>query len=586
MGLRPAYSSSSYTVEELPDGSRIYRFDGNSVQNERVKVGHQRSRQQQQSLSDSRQSAPKPSPPSRAPSKTVATVGAEATTNMREDLRNEENGEGLGTKRGAPESDAEDAMMYRFQPQSGFETPLEATPVIGKSGRKKSPDSDEQEVSDSEATPPAAAIAGVQSAGNAEAFRKTVLDWLQERIDNIEDENPTGAFAARTVLKWATSPEEVIRAAQGVIDKPPKWEEVEELLSPWLQPFPAPLESVRSPTDLAGPDSRFVRVLGLKLHYIQAFPRTAASRPKAPTLVLMHGFNGCTFSWRHVMQELADAVGGRVIAFDRPPFGLSERPTQWNGGIENSPYSAAAGVNLTTALTRALGLGKYVLVGHSAGAPIAATAATQSDRCQGLVLVAPAVSLPKDWDKKKDADGSSSLSSTDDRGNSSKQWPVPVDNFNTILRIAYTGAVIRVPGVGISYVRASTEKQAKELREKGVDYPCPYDDSPITVAEGYLKPLDSSNWDVGVLEHYKALLNEGGLLAPGPSREELPKKVLIIQGETDPTVPAWVARAYADAQGGFDNGMIYEEYKNIGHLPMEQAPAEFVKSIKQYCDGI
>lgn len=30
--------------------------------------------------------------------------------------------------------------------------------------------------------------------------------------------------------------------------------------------------------------------------------------------------------------------GCRVIAFDRPPFGLTERPLQWEGGQENSPY--------------------------------------------------------------------------------------------------------------------------------------------------------------------------------------------------------------------------------------------------------
>ncbi len=41
------------------------------------------------------------------------------------------------------------------------------------------------------------------------------------------------------------------------------------------------------------------------------------------------------------MDPVSRAAGGcRVIAFDRPPFGLTERPLSWSGGDANSPYSA------------------------------------------------------------------------------------------------------------------------------------------------------------------------------------------------------------------------------------------------------
>lgn len=47
---------------------------------------------------------------------------------------------------------------------------------------------------------------------------------------------------------------------------------------------------------------------------------------------------------RKVMQPLsgADAFkqGCRVIAFDRPPFGLTERPLHWSGGDAMSPYTS------------------------------------------------------------------------------------------------------------------------------------------------------------------------------------------------------------------------------------------------------
>ena len=39
-------------------------------------------------------------------------------------------------------------------------------------------------------------------------------------------------------------------------------------------------------------------------------------------MVLVHSFGGGSFSWRLIMQALADRTGQRVIAFDRPGFGV------------------------------------------------------------------------------------------------------------------------------------------------------------------------------------------------------------------------------------------------------------------------
>lgn len=43
--------------------------------------------------------------------------------------------------------------------------------------------------------------------------------------------------------------------------------------------------------------------------------------PSDVGVVLVHGFGGGVFAWRHLLQPLADAVGVRVVAFDRPGFG-------------------------------------------------------------------------------------------------------------------------------------------------------------------------------------------------------------------------------------------------------------------------
>ena len=47
---------------------------------------------------------------------------------------------------------------------------------------------------------------------------------------------------------------------------------------------------------------------------------------------------------RDVMEPLSQAGEGgcRVIAFDRPPYGLSQRPLSWEGGDEGSPYTNQA----------------------------------------------------------------------------------------------------------------------------------------------------------------------------------------------------------------------------------------------------
>ena len=47
----------------------------------------------------------------------------------------------------------------------------------------------------------------------------------------------------------------------------------------------------------------------------------AAEARQDTAVVLVHSFGGGSFSWRLVMQALADRCGQRVIALDRPGFG-------------------------------------------------------------------------------------------------------------------------------------------------------------------------------------------------------------------------------------------------------------------------
>ena len=66
----------------------------------------------------------------------------------------------------------------------------------------------------------------------------------------------------------------------------------------------------------------------------------------------------------------AQVPGSHVVAFDRPPFGLSQRPTKLEEGKTN-PYSSQGAIELAKGLLQGLGITSAVHVGHSAGASLA-----------------------------------------------------------------------------------------------------------------------------------------------------------------------------------------------------------------------
>lgn len=69
-------------------------------------------------------------------------------------------------------------------------------------------------------------------------------------------------------------------------------------------------------------------------------------------IVLVHGFGGGVFSWRHVMGVLARQVGCRVAAFDRPGWGLTSRLRRedWEENEMPNPYKLDSQVIATDLL--------------------------------------------------------------------------------------------------------------------------------------------------------------------------------------------------------------------------------------------
>jgi hypothetical protein len=128
---------------------------------------------------------------------------------------------------------------------------------------------------------------------------------------------------------------------------------------PALVPPPS-TTALASPRELADPDSRFATLAGLEVHH------KVAGDPAAPTVVLHHHFYGNVFTWRHVLDGLAD--DHQVAAFDRPGFGLTERPPRDRWG-DDHPYTRRTAARITLDLLDHLGSTRRSWSGRAPAGP-------------------------------------------------------------------------------------------------------------------------------------------------------------------------------------------------------------------------
>jgi pimeloyl-ACP methyl ester carboxylesterase len=120
------------------------------------------------------------------------------------------------------------------------------------------------------------------------------------------------------------------------------------------------------------PAGRFLEIDGVRLHYVE--------RGAGDPVVLLHG-NGSMvqdFETSGLMHSLAQRH--RVVAFDRPGFGHSDRP-------RSRIWTAEAQANLLQRALAVLGIRRAIVLGHSWGASVAvALAIAHPDTVKGLVL--------------------------------------------------------------------------------------------------------------------------------------------------------------------------------------------------------
>ncbi len=106
--------------------------------------------------------------------------------------------------------------------------------------------------------------------------------------------------------------------------------------------------------DSAGAPGAFVDVDGVPIHYVEA--------GQGDSVLLIHGLGASTFSFRHIIPELAQHY--RVVALDLKGFGYSGRPA-------NSDYSLTAQADLVRGVMDRLRIEQAAVVGHSMGGAVA-----------------------------------------------------------------------------------------------------------------------------------------------------------------------------------------------------------------------
>ncbi|MCA1524369.1 alpha/beta fold hydrolase [Bradyrhizobium yuanmingense] len=122
------------------------------------------------------------------------------------------------------------------------------------------------------------------------------------------------------------------------------------------------------------PIGKFLECDGVVLHYVDR------GDPAAPCVVLLHG-NGSMIQ-DFTISGLVDLLArtNRVVCFDRPGFGYSQRPRL-------RIWTAAAQAALLAKALNQLGIRNPVVLGHSWGALVAIALAVRKDYpTQGLVL--------------------------------------------------------------------------------------------------------------------------------------------------------------------------------------------------------
>jgi pimeloyl-ACP methyl ester carboxylesterase len=305
-------------------------------------------------------------------------------------------------------------------------------------------------------------------------------------------------------------------------------------LLPFLIDLPAGAEA--RPEELlatgAAPNAMVVTIEGRRTVV------ATAGRSSDPALILVHGFGGSTFGWRHVMEPLA-ASGWYVIALDLPGFGLAEK-----GWGQTYEHESQAGFVLS--VMDQMNIRDAVIAGHSMGGNVVSwVAALAPERVGGLALIDAAIVSPT---LTRNTAAATALS-----------LPPLRRATRILIRSAFTEATF-----GELLSSAFAVKSAA---------------TPETI-RGYAAASRLPEWDAALLG---IIRDAGANSLPGSigeivDRAGAPIPTLILWGANDSWVPLSAGESLRDVLPA----ATYVVLPGLGHVPFEEDPEAFTQAMQEW----
>ncbi|KAK1312475.1 hypothetical protein QJS10_CPA07g01361 [Acorus calamus] len=378
-------------------------------------------------------------------------------------------------------------------------------------------------------------------------------------------------------------------------------------------------EELVDETSLGDPDSLFLELNGVQIHHklccseLQYYRQVVVV--KFPFL-LLHGFGASAFSWNLAMDPLSRLTSSKVLAFDRPAFGLTSREAPVHAAGTLNPYSTSFSVRATVSFVDSLGDEKAIIVGHSAGSIVAVNTYFEApERVAALILVCPALAAPL-----------ISLTPNQNNNNNNNNQKITIESETT--RVPLTGdhddddaAAAAFVGFGkflsnlctyvawvmvviliritcmVSRTSSSCRKSLSALLSSSfavtltrtiIDvFGLPivrfawHDSTRFTdhFVQGYTKPLKTKGWEMALLEFANAMVTDSESKPPLMKRlSKISCPVLIITGDNDRIIPTWNAKSLSSVIPG----SILEVIQNCGHLPHEEKVEEFSSVVDKF----
>jgi pimeloyl-ACP methyl ester carboxylesterase len=300
-------------------------------------------------------------------------------------------------------------------------------------------------------------------------------------------------------------------------------------------PFLVPVETtgVKTYKEVAGEGATFATAQGIEIFYEKTdfVCQEDKDCSNPPVIFLMHGFGANTFSFRELTSPLSEL--GDVITYDRPGFGLTERPTTWDG---ENPYGSIGQDLILDELIETFASGRdVILVGHSAGGTLAAQYAIDNkDAVKGLILISPAI-----------------LST-----GGSPSW---LNWIYSIPQLDHLGPLL------VSSIASSGMDLLNESW---------YNKDLITeeVKAGYREPLSVIGWEEGFWEFNRAPRS----FDVKDRLDEINVPTLLITGDADTVVATKDTEALATM---IENSVLFV-IPQSGHLAQEETPDDTMKAIR------